>query len=109
LTKIQDPSTDPATPACRECRQVLGPRHKEDVLDKFGGFVSLRCTASGCGHEDWYNNVVILESPDFTQPSSAGPGEVWIHDVVLGISLRVEAGVNYGEPIESRQISASDC
>lgn len=69
----------------------------------------LRCIAWDCDHEDWYTNIVIVESPDFTQPSSAGPGEVWIHDVVLGISLRVEAGVNHGEPIESRQISMSDC
>jgi hypothetical protein len=64
------------------------------------------CTASGCGHEDWYSNLVIVEAPTFasstlTQTNPEGPGEVWIHDAMLGLSFRVETGSNHGEPIKS--------
>jgi hypothetical protein len=95
LIEIQDPCSDPDTPVCRKCRQILGPRHEENVIDEFGGFVRLLCTASGCGHEDWYNNLMIVEAPALVQPTiiqtdSEGMGEVWIHDVLLGLSFRLQ-------------------
>ncbi|HWS17490.1 MAG TPA: hypothetical protein VN223_05725 [Candidatus Elarobacter sp.] len=106
MLKIQNTCSDPATPACRKCREILDPRREEDILDEFGVFVRLLCTASGCGHEDWYSNLVIVEAPAFasptlTQTNPEDPGEVWIHDVMLGLSFRVETGSNHGEPIKS--------
>jgi hypothetical protein len=54
----------------------------------------LRCTAADCGHEDWYKDPVLTQTPSIAQPVPEGPGEVWIHDVILGLSFRAEDNCN---------------
>jgi hypothetical protein len=86
--------SDRGTPVCRKCHQDIQPRSEDELLDKFGGFVRLRCNAANCGHEDWYKEPVLIAAPIFAQPAPEGPGEVWIHDVMLGLSFKAEANSN---------------
>lgn len=90
ITNYNSPE-DSATLECRKCHEVIELRSEDDVLDKFGGFVRLRCNATDCGNEDWYKKPVFTETPSIAQPVPQGPGEVWIHDVILGLSFRAES------------------
>ncbi len=85
--------SDCASPVCRKCHQPVEPQSEEELLDKFGGFVRLRCHAAECGHEDWYKEPVLIVPPRAAQQAvPEGAGEVWIHDVILGLSFRAENG-----------------
>jgi hypothetical protein len=90
----QSSSRDREIPVCRKCQQMIDPRSEDDFLDRFGTFVRLRCTSADCVHEDWYKDPVLTETPSFAQPAPEGPGEVWIHDVILGLSFRAEDNCN---------------
>lgn len=89
-TKSNSPE-DSATLKCRKCHEPIELRSEDDVLDKFGGFVRLRCTAPDCGSEDWYKKPAFTLMPTVAQQVPEGPGEVWIHDVILGLSFRAES------------------
>ena len=63
-------------------------------MDKFGTFMRLACTSADCGHVDWYKGVVPTpQNVDSSEPSGE-PGEVWIHDVILGLSFRTDESSN---------------
>jgi hypothetical protein len=89
-TKPNSPE-DSATLKCRKCHEPIQLRSEDDVLDKFGGFVRLRCAATDCGNEDWYKKPAFTPAVSIAQPVPEGPGEVWIHDVILGLSFRAES------------------
>ena len=97
-------TTDPfsPTPRCRKCQNPINPESEDDVLDRFGDFFRLRCTSAACGHIDWYRGVKFAPVekttiPALAKPSSAAqePGEVWIHDVVLGLSFKADGTPGY--------------
>jgi hypothetical protein len=90
----QDSLSDSAFPVCRRCHQHIKPTSEEDILDRFGGFARLRCSVTDCGHEDWYKEPILIVAPDVAPPAPEGPGEVWIHDVILGLSFRAESGTS---------------
>jgi len=90
----QNSPRDRDTAVCRKCQQTIDPRSEDEFLDKFGSFARLRCTATDCGHEDWYKDPVLTLTPSVAQPVPEGPGEVWIHDVILGLSFRAEDNCN---------------
>lgn len=87
------------TPRCRKCHNPITPQSEDDVLDKFGEFYSLRCPATDCGHIDWYRDVAFAPvSKPAAEP--AGPaiqelGEVWIHDVFLGLSFKADGQLSH--------------
>jgi hypothetical protein len=89
VTTNNNSPSDRTTPLCRKCRQPIDPRSEDDFLDKFGTFVRLRCTGADCGHEDWYKGPVLV-SAQSSEAGPAGPGEVWIHDVFLGLSFKAD-------------------
>lgn len=104
LIETPDLRDDPATPVCRKCGQEIGPRCEQDILDKFGNFVHLRCSAFDCGHMDWYENLAIVmvpALPPVTHATVEGPGQVWVHDVMLEISFRADAGIHREDSIEA--------
>jgi hypothetical protein len=86
--------SDYASPVCRKCHQPVEPQSEEELLDKFGGFVRLRCHGVECGHEDWYKEPVLVAAPRIAEPIPEGAGEVWIHDVILGLSFKAENGTS---------------
>jgi hypothetical protein len=86
----QASSAKPAAARCRKCRKPIELPGDDDVLDKFGVFFRLRCTAAGCGHVDWYKGVVT-PPPTASAQVSQEPGEVWIHDVILGLPFKADA------------------
>jgi len=89
-------TTDKNPPVlCRKCRKPIDPRSEGDVLDKFGSFIRLACTTADCGHVDWYKGVVLAPEGVVPGPASDEPGEVWIHDVILGLSFRTDASSNH--------------
>lgn len=88
-------------PLCRKCHEFIYHRTEDDVLETFGTFVRLRCTAAGCGHADWYREMVIVQASGAAPPQVEGQGEVWIHDVMLGLSFRAEEGLTQGAEIQS--------
>jgi hypothetical protein len=62
--------------------------HVEDTpLDRFGQFVRLSCSESLCGHIDWYKEAEF-ESSAAALNVLGGTGEVWIHDIILGLSFK---------------------
>lgn len=90
----QDSLSDSAFPACRRCHQPIKPTSEDCILDRFGGFARLRCSATECGHEDWYKEPIMIAAPDAVPPVPEGSGEVWIHDVILGLSFKAESNTN---------------
>ena len=64
-------------------------------MDKFGNFIRLACTSAGCGHVDWYKGVALTPQNVASIEPSGEPGEVWIHDVILGLSFRTDANSNH--------------
>jgi hypothetical protein len=83
---------------CRKCQKQIDPRSEDDVLDKFGTFIRLRCTNADCDHIDWYKGVAL--APRSARASAGSepadePGEVWIHDVILGLSFRTDNDSNH--------------
>src|ERR1043166_3263174 len=85
-------------PRCRKCQNPITPASEDDVLEKFGDFFRLRCTSDACGHIDWYRGVKFApvektKETLFLKPPGPGAqelGEVWIHDVVLGLSFKAD-------------------
>ena len=85
-------------PRCRKCQNPISPETEDDVLDSFGDFFRLRCTSPACGHIDWYRGVKFTAGAMPTTASPAKPailaaqepGDVWVHDVVLGLSFKAE-------------------
>ena len=90
----QSSPSDSAFPVCRQCHQIIKLTSEDGILDRFGGFARLRCTTSECGHEDWYKEPIVFAAPNLVPPVPEGPGEVWIHDVILGLSFRAESSVH---------------
>jgi len=90
VTKNSNSPGDCTTTLCRKCRQPIDPRSEDDFLDRFGTFVRLRCTTADCGHEDWYKEPVLVPAQKPSAAAPAGPGEVWVHDVFLGLSFKAE-------------------
>ena len=71
-------------------------KNENDFLDNFGGFVRLRCAAPDCGHEDWYKEPVFQPAARVVRRApEEGPGEVWVHDVMLGLSFKTESTQNH--------------
>lgn len=92
----QDPPQDATSPRCRKCQEPIEPGSEDDALDSYGSFFRLRCAAVECGHIDWYKDVPF---PPAVTPDSSGkgaPGEVWIHDAVLGTSCKTDGNVSAG-------------
>jgi hypothetical protein len=85
-----------STPICRQCQQAIELKNENDFLDNFGGFVRLRCAAPDCGHEDWYKEPVFQPAARVVRRApEEGPGEVWVHDVMLGLSFKTESTQNH--------------
>jgi hypothetical protein len=101
VIRNQYPDNDCDAPLCRKCHEVIYHRSEDDVLETFGTFVRLRCTAAGCGHADWYQEIVIVQASGAAPPQPEGPGAVWIHDVMLGRSFRAEEGLTQGAETQS--------
>ena len=101
MTTNNNSPSDRTTPLCRKCRQPIDPRSEDDFLDKFGTFVRLRCTATDCGHEDWYKGPVLV-SAQSSESAPAGAGEVWIHDVFLGLSFKADSKLHHKGETELR-------
>jgi hypothetical protein len=97
--------SDCATPVCRRCHQDIDIRSEDELLDKFGGFVRLHCHAADCGHEDWYKEPVLILPPILAEPAPQGPGEVWIHDVMLGLSFKAENSASLDAGIRATDLS----
>jgi len=90
VTRNQENPSASAPTLCRKCRQSIVAHSETDFLDRFSNFVRLRCTVPECGHEDWYRDVQVNEEKQ-APATNSGPGEVWIHDVMLGLSFRADA------------------
>ena len=90
MTTDQDSPTKFTTPRCRKCHNPIDPRSEDDLLDKFGDFFRLRCTAVTCGHIDWYKGVSLVLAAELIGPAPQEPGEVWIHDVMLGLTVKAD-------------------
>src|ERR1700743_3532608 len=90
----QSSLSDSAFPVCRQCRQPIKLTSEDGVLDRFGGFARLHCTTAERGHEDWYKEPIMIVAPTPLPPVPEGPGEVWIHDVILGLSFRAESAAS---------------
>jgi hypothetical protein len=86
---------DRDTPVCRKCQHAIAIQGENDVLDKFGDFVRLRCTIPDCRHVDWYKAPIFTPASDAVQSSPEDPGEVWVHDVILGLSFRAESNTTH--------------
>ncbi len=84
-----------AAPRCRGCQKAIEPRTEDDVLDQYGSFFRLRCTAADCGHIDWYKDVTFSPTTGVADPEVEGPGEVWIHDVMLGLSFKGDGNASH--------------
>ena len=91
MTREQETYSDAEAPHCRRCSQPINLRSEADCLDKFGTFTRLRCPVPECGHEDWYKDVKLPKVEALPKEHPAGPGEIWIHDVMLGLSFRAES------------------
>jgi hypothetical protein len=85
----QNPSGVPNSLRCRKCQVPLELHSEEDIIDKFGVFARVGCTAPACGHIDWYKDVAFVALPSDPLPDD-GPGEIWIHDVILGLSFKAD-------------------
>lgn len=91
----QNSPTELAGARCRKCQSPIDTRSEENVLDSFRSFLRLRCTAPDCGHVDWYKDVYVASpAAPVSAPVPQGPGEVWVHDVFLGLSFRAETQQN---------------
>jgi hypothetical protein len=96
LNNNYDAPSGSSTPACRQCQQEIELKSEADFLDSFGGFVHLRCTAPECGHEDWYKEPARFPAPRTPELAPEGPGEVWVHDIMLELSFKTESTENNG-------------
>ena len=102
MTRDQQAFSDAASPFCRRCHQPIDLQSADDCLDKFGNFFRLRCSVPECGHVDWYKDVKPPQPVTFTPEIIEGPGEVWIHDVILGLSFRADAQANHDLGFDGR-------
>jgi hypothetical protein len=78
-----------ASTRCRKCKGLIDVRSEEDALDHFGSFFRLRCTAAECGHVDWYKGISVVPPANAPAAPQNG-GEVWVHDVILGLSFKAD-------------------
>jgi hypothetical protein len=73
------------------CHGCGSPIHGDDqaaFLDSIRQFVRMRCGNPQCGRTEWYEESEFEQSTA-DAPSTSGPGgEVWIHDLLLGLSFR---------------------
>ena len=101
----QNSLSDRAFPGCRRCHQDIQPTSQDNILDRFGGFARLRCSAPECGHEDWYKEPIMIATPNVAPSVPEGPAEIWIHDVILGLSFKAEsaASLESGTPSDSKR------
>lgn len=90
----QSSLSDSPFPVCRQCHQHIKLTSEDSILDRFGGFARLRCTVAECGHEDWYKEPIMIVAPSVVPPVPEGAGEVWIHDVILGLSFRADSAAS---------------
>lgn len=74
---------------CRKCQAPIELRSENDIIDKFGAFARVGCSGPECGHIDWYKDVAFLAPVSDSLPHD-GPGEIWIHDVILGLSFKAD-------------------
>ncbi len=86
VTNHKDPSAD-ESPPCRKCRKPMQYHVEDTPLDRFGQFVRLSCNEPHCGHVDWYKEAEFKSvAAGFSVAGS--PGEVWVHDIILGLSFK---------------------
>ncbi|HZU34222.1 MAG TPA: hypothetical protein VFB79_24140 [Candidatus Angelobacter sp.] len=75
---------------CRKCQAPIELKSEQDIIDKFGTFTRISCNEPECGHIDWYKEVTFVQSSSDASSQQDGPGEIWIHDVMLGLSFRAD-------------------
>ena len=77
------------TVLCHLCQQEISLDEWRLFLDRGHYPVRLRCTHPECGFVDDYNEYEFHVRTGKRAPEQ-GPGEVWIHDVLLGLSFKVQ-------------------
>jgi hypothetical protein len=92
----QNSPNDFTSPRCRKCRQPIEPRSEDEVLDQYRSFFRLRCTTAECGHIDWYRDVTFVPATSLADPKVEAPGEIWIHDVIMGTSFKSDGNASVG-------------
>jgi len=79
---------DASSPRCRKCKSALEFHIDETPLDRFGQFVRVGCAEPHCGHVDWYKEAEFASAARSSNALSDGTGEVWVHDIILGLSFK---------------------
>ena len=88
LTNHKNSPDDFSPPRCRKCEQPIAFYTDDAPLDRFGQFVRLSCSEPRCGHVDWYKEVQFESTVALFSTSPDGVGEVWVHDIILGLSFK---------------------
>lgn len=88
MTNHKNFTEDASLPRCRKCQKTLDFQIDEAPLDRFGQFIRLRCSEVLCGHVDWYKEVEFESTAGSFRASPDDTSEVWVHDIVLGLSFK---------------------
>jgi len=72
---------------CRRCQRPIG-WNRESVLEQVGSFSHLLCSNPDCSHVDWYDEIEFNIEAVRGAPSQPNSGKVWIHDIVLELTIQ---------------------
>jgi hypothetical protein len=87
--KIDDTPRENAFVLCHGCGSPIHVNDQAAYLDSIRHFVRLRCVNPSCGRVDWFEEVdFVTESTAEATAAPEGAGEVWVHDLLLGLSFR---------------------
>jgi hypothetical protein len=77
---------------CHGCGSPIHGNDQEAYLDSIRQFVRMRCGNPQCGRTEWYEEAEFEQTIPSTISTPEGGGEVWIHDLLLGLSFRDPSG-----------------
>jgi len=73
---------------CHGCGSPIQGNDQAAFLDSIRQFVRMRCLNPQCGRTEWYEEAEFERTASPTTAAPEGVGEVWIHDLLLGLSFR---------------------
>jgi len=88
----QDPPQETAIVLCHACGSPIHLADQAASQESMGNFVRLRCMNPQCGHTEWYEESDFERDPTTTDPQAENGGEVWVHDLLLGLTFRAHNG-----------------
>ncbi len=88
MNNSQNSSLETAIVLCRACGSPIHHNNEDAFLESFRELVQLRCVNPQCGHTGWYDETDFERDTTPAIIEAEGVGEVWVHDLLLGLSFR---------------------